>query len=349
MGSGNFHGAGKPAQSQSPSPPPCHVQPRVSRRVPGSVCHPCPGIATPPLSPCKAEHWDGQNAPVAPGQDTLAQPGGPRQHLPGPPGCSTFCGPRGDRDVSEQQHTGLLSPCKHRWTWHSPGDAPGLVWVCPGKDTSGGSCLHPCAGCPCWLELHLRAGEKQFQPRARVSWHPLALLRLCPPWGRAASDWGIPHSRQGDSREGVDRPQEQPGVNAHPSAGSCSCCPHSSSVCSICASEGPFQKPGEVSQCQALQRAGVPPCSSCCPGVRLSVPFPPCPSTPHHLSGNGVTCRSFHPSLAPAASHPHPSHHDLVLGYFGEHRGPPSSRPPCLPPWVLLVVAPSPPWEVTVV
>lgn len=45
-----------------------------------------------------------------------------------------------------------------------------------------------------------------------------------PTMGRAASDWGIPHSRQGDSRDGVvgaagqaTGSSPQPGVNAHPS------------------------------------------------------------------------------------------------------------------------------------
>lgn len=127
-----------------------------------------PALPPPSLSPCKAGHWDGQSSPVAPGQDTLAQAGGPGQHLPeGCPrssGCSTFCGLRGARDVSEEQSKGLVSPCKQRWVWNRHSPAPGM--------SRGG------LGVPwqrqlrrklfaslCWVALV--AGEKQFHPRSR--------------------------------------------------------------------------------------------------------------------------------------------------------------------------------------
>lgn len=76
-GSGNFHGAGKnlPRARARPHLPVMSnpVCPVGSQGLCAPPCHP------PSLSPCKAEHWDGQNSPVAPGQGTLAQPGGSRQ------------------------------------------------------------------------------------------------------------------------------------------------------------------------------------------------------------------------------------------------------------------------------
>lgn len=76
------------------------------------------------------------------------------------------------------------------------------------------------------------------------------------------------------------------------------------------------------------------------PSVRLS---PLHPVHPHPMVSPVAASTRPQP---PAASHPHPFHHDLVLGYFGKRRGPPGIE---APPWVPLLVALSPPWEVTVV
>lgn len=129
-GQGASMGQGNLPRARAPSPPPVMSNPVSPVGSQGLCATLAPALPPPPLSPCKAGHWDGQSAPVAPGQDALAQAGGRGQHLPegGPrsPGCSTFCGLRGARDVSEQQSKGPVSPCKHRWVRNRHSPAPGM-------------------------------------------------------------------------------------------------------------------------------------------------------------------------------------------------------------------------------
>lgn len=155
----------------------------------------CPGVCVPPLPPpslsrCQAEHWDGQNSPVAPGHPNTAW--GPQ--AASPRGWSQAAAPF---VVPEVPGMCLSSKTKG---WCAPA-APAEPGGCAPQRHLGREFWHSCAGCLCCPELLLRAGEKQLQPPARVIRPPLSLL--CPPWGRAASDWGIPHARQGDSRDEV--------------------------------------------------------------------------------------------------------------------------------------------------
>lgn len=156
-GQGTSMGQGELPRARAWPHVPVMSPPRVSRGSQGLCATPALALPPPPRSPCKAEHWDGQNSPGGPrtGQDTWHRLG-----VPGSPGCSTFCGLRGDRDVCEQPHHGLGCPCKHCWSWHSPGDALGLIWQ--------GHLGKKLFASLSWVELHLRAGEKQFHPRARV-------------------------------------------------------------------------------------------------------------------------------------------------------------------------------------
>lgn len=136
MGSGNFHGAGRAAQSQSPAPRPCHVTPRVSRGSQGLCATPALALPPPPLSPCKAEHWDGQNSPGGPGQDRTPGTGwGSQIPLAAAPSV-----------VSEGTGMCVSSPTT---VWCPPTStagrdtALGMPLGSSGKDTLGRSCLHP--------------------------------------------------------------------------------------------------------------------------------------------------------------------------------------------------------------
>lgn len=158
-----------------------------------------PALPPPSLCPCKAEHWDGQNS-----LDRTPGTGwGPRQHLlrvvPGSPACSTFCGLRGARAVSEQQNKGLVSPWK-------------CCWGSSGCASRGNFSF------PCWVAAGAAAAEEQFHPRARRTWHPCHCCGrtawLCPPWGRAGASQG-----QGGGSSRTGHREQPPGWNWCPSQG----------------------------------------------------------------------------------------------------------------------------------
>lgn len=202
--------------------------------------------------------------------------------------------------------------------------------------------------------------RKAVSPLCWVIWPLLSLLWqerrpwLCPPWAGQPLTGGSPTPGRGTAGTGwweqQDRPQgAAPSLELMPIpvAGSWSCCPpkqlHSLHSLHLHL-RGAFPKAWR----------GVPVTSlaaSWCPAVLLTLPrrpsvrpSPPCPSTP--ISPSGTRCHLWQlpPLPAPAASHPHPFHHDLVLGYFGKHRGPPvTETPPLFPLWVLLLVVLSPP------
>lgn len=172
---------------------------------------------------------------------------------------------------------------------------------------------------------------------------------------------GSPHSRQGGTAgmgrwEQQDRPQgAAPSLELIPIpvAGSWSCCPpKSSSILLHLHLRGAFPKAWRGVPVTSLAASWCPRRAP--PAAPASVcPSPLHPVHSHPISPSGTRCHlvaASTPSPAPAASHPHPFHHDLVLGYFGKHRGsPPSSRPPPVHPLGAALGGPEPPREVAVV
>lgn len=134
---------------------PRHGKPRVSRRVPGSVCLLCPSIATPcpllavRLSTGMAEALQLLEGPAGTwGWAPRPSLGGSRTAPPqSSPACGTFCGLRGAREVSEQQNKGLVPPLQAPLcavpAWSSRGDALGLIRTKRvAKAARGRTCLH---------------------------------------------------------------------------------------------------------------------------------------------------------------------------------------------------------------
>lgn len=183
----SFHGAGRPAASQGPSPPPPSWQtpclplgPRV--RVPPAPqhCH--------PLSPprCKAEHWDGRRSPAARGTCRHLGVGTPAQDGEGEVSCTAPPPLRGAREVSEQQNKGLTSASECHCVRYRCGPAAGMPWGPPGRALAkcegslgaagdDDTCLHPCGGCQTrwlwWLEVLWLVSQLEKSPTSEVS-HP---------------------------------------------------------------------------------------------------------------------------------------------------------------------------------
>lgn len=200
-----LHGVRKLPRGRESCPEPEPIPASLSCPAPcvpsgARVCVPPlpPALPPPSLSPCKAEHWDGQNSLVR----TPGTGWGSRQH------------PRS----SCLQHLLWSQGCQGCvWAAEQRSGVPlevllGLTWVCPGEGTSGGTFAFSC-----WVAVVAGA----VPPPCQGDVAPLSLL-----WqDTLGQGWGDPRDRVvAAAGQATGR------VSAHPRAGSWSCCPHSSSI-----------------------------------------------------------------------------------------------------------------------
>lgn len=173
-------------------------------------------------------------------------------------------------------------------------------------------------------------------------------MGLCPPWG-------IPNARRGNSRDRVGAAGQatgsspQPGVKAHPSGRVLVLLPPKQLHSLHSHLRGAFPKAWRGVPVTSLAASWCPPCSSRCPGVRLSVPSPPCPFTPHQPVWNRCHLSQL-PPLPGARSLAPPIHFTMILflAISGSTGAPPAPRPPPVSPVGAALGGSEPSWEVTV-
>lgn len=213
-----FHGAGKPATNQGPSPPPPSWQtpclpsgPRV--RVPPvpQHCH--------PLSPprCKAEHWDGRSSPAPRGTGRhlgLGTPtqfrGGPARHLPSHPlaAAPSVASEVPGRCLSSKIRVSC-PPCKRCCVQYRCGPAAAMLWGSSGPNLwqrqprAGPVCIPGgCGGLSFCGSAHgsRKAPLQRFRPspEAEEKWyssptgwlgHPAVPGVIAHPWVLCPAGW----------------------------------------------------------------------------------------------------------------------------------------------------------------